>query len=353
MKCSEKDLILESIIETKTAEIPQSLLEWLNALPNFGVKDLFPLTSDAGFRRYYRMLTNQESFVVMDASMAHESCHAFIAVANALREQKVRTPIIFAADVARGYLVLSDFGDVTYLNALNYTNAEFLYEEALRALAKIQLCDKADEYVIPPFSKEFMWQEWAWHKEWVTEKMLNVSVPLRLMRAMDEAMAKIIHSAASQPQLFMHRDYHSANLMVLDNDVGVLDFQDAYIGPVTYDLVSLLKDCYVDWPPEKVLHWALTYKQTLLTKKIADRVSNDEFLQWFDFMGVQRHLKAMLTFARKKVRDQNDTYLRYLPRTLMYLRDVTTRYTDLLPMHHYLQDFIMPALAEQGVLCAQ
>jgi len=154
---------------------------------------------------------------------------------------------------------------------------------------------------------------------------------------LDACYEVVVESAASQPQVFMHRDFHSANLMVMNEEVGILDFQDAFIGPVTYDLVSLLRDCYIDWPTERVTSWANAYRLMLQSRGLLEGVDQKTFMRWFDLMGVQRHLKALLTFARKQVRDHQSTYLKHIPRTLCYLLNTTEKYPELLPLNEYLQ----------------
>jgi N-acetylmuramate 1-kinase len=188
-----------------------------------------------------------------------------------------------------------------------------------------------------------MLKEWAWHKEWVLDKFLGLSSPLA-EKSLDACYELLVESAVTQPQVFMHRDYHSANLMVLpEGKVGILDFQDAFIGPVTYDLVSLLRDCYIDWPRERVRSWALFYLQTLHDKGLLSHVDDQEFLRWFDLMGMQRHLKALLTFARKHVRDHQSHYLDHIPRTLGYLLNVSQHYPEFTRLHDYLRVTVQPA----------
>ena len=196
-----------------------------------------------------------------------------------------------------------------------------------------------------------MWQEWAWHKEWFLEKLLGVSVGAE-EQVLDACYALLVESATTQPQVFMHRDYHSANLMVLPaQGVGILDFQDAFVGPLTYDLASLLRDCYIEWPEERVNQWALAYQKKLQQSGVAN-VDPRLFLRWFDLMGMQRHLKALLTFARKYVRDQQPHYLDYVPRTVNYLQRVCQRYPEFSALNRYLNTTVKPAVERALLLCA-
>lgn len=297
---------------------------------------LQPMVGDASCRRYFRLFAREKSWVVMDAPPPQENARSYAAISVALLQMGVQTPEIIAADLDQGFLLITDFGDATYLKTLNSDNADLLYQRALHALSIIQSCNTVPNHTMPFFTADFMLTEWGWHKEWVLEKWLGISLPAHTEKKLDACYARIVESAINQPQVFMHRDYHSANLMVTHNEVGVLDFQDAFIGPVTYDLVSLLRDCYIDWPQEKVNQWALTYSKILHERGVLTHIDDQTFLRWFDLMGVQRHLKALLTFARKAVRDHQPRYLQYVPRTLTYLLTVSERYPELSCLHDYL-----------------
>jgi aminoglycoside/choline kinase family phosphotransferase len=296
------------------------------------------MAGDASFRRYFRITTPKGSYVAMDAPPPRENCRPFVAIANALRSMKLQTPDIIAADLDKGFLLLTDFGDDTYLKTSREDNANQLYHAALDALFVLQTCRQVEGVTIPPFTAEFMHQEWAWHKEWFLDKLLGQSLSLHQEQLLDQCMDAVIESAASQPQVFMHRDYHSANLMVLpNNQVGILDFQDAFIGPLTYDLVSLLRDCYIDWPDATVNAWALRYWKNWQQANALHDISDQTFLRWFDWMGVQRHLKALFTFARKRVRDHQPSYLQHVPRTLNYIINVSRRYPELTLLADYYE----------------
>lgn len=332
----------------------QILLEnWLKN--EFGQKfiNLQPMPGDASFRRYFRLNTPSQSYVVMDAKPPQEDCQKYIDVAEALGAIGLNVPKIFHAEKDLGFLLITDFGDLTYLKSLNHLNADQLYQNALQALAVLQTCRHVPNRKIPCFTSEWMWQEWAWCKEWFLGKYLDL-LPLKEEKKLDDCYAFIVESAINQPQVFMHRDYHSANLMVLpQNKVGILDFQDAFIGPVTYDVVSLLRDCYIHWPEEKVRTWTMFYWQQLNDANALQKVTFETFLKWFDLMGIERHLKALFTFARKYVRDNQDAYLKYMPLTLNYLLNVSQNYSELSALHHYLAQEVQPALKQARFLCAQ
>lgn len=338
---------MESVDERKIA-----LEQWLKTMDGLRPDSILPMQNDASFRRYFRVNTLRGSFVAMDAKPPQENCRPFTAITRALRALGLNTPEIVAEDLERGFLLMTDFGHTTYLKGLNQDNADALYARALEALAILQTCKVVPGYDIPPFTPDFMLKEWAWHKEWFLDKWLGVSFA-HAERALDDCYLRIVESAAAQPQVFMHRDYHSANLMVMPERVGILDFQDAFIGPLTYDLVSLLRDCYISWPDERVMRWVNLYLQLLTRSDAGIEVKPTEFLRWFDWMGVQRHLKALLTFARKNVRDHQPNYLQHVPRTLHYLQQVSGRYPELKPLCDYLHQTVQPAVLREMSLCAR
>lgn len=330
------------------------LEQWLMQTGMFASLQLLPLAGDASFRRYYRLIHADHSWIVMDAPPPQENVIPFVAVATALRAWGVQTPEIVAAEPTKGFLLLTDFGDATYLKTLTPDNATDLYQTALIALARLQSCRQVPGHIIPPFTTDFMWQEWAWHKEWFLDKLLGLNIQQQ-EKILDDCYASIVSAAASQPQVFMHRDFHSANLMVLpDQTVGVLDFQDAFIGPLTYDLASLLRDCYISWPEQRVQQWVAYYLNQLQAQGEFHDVTLKQLLYWFDMVSMQRHLKALLTFARKYVRDDQPQYLQHIPRTLNYLCEVSSRYPAFLALHEFLRDSVQPTFERKVMpLCAQ
>ncbi len=321
---------MESVAELKIDERRQELEQWLRSMSGLVQVELQTMQGDASFRRYYRV----SPYVAMDAPPPRENCAPFVAIARALRDLGLQAPEVFHADIQRGFLLLTDFGKQTYLKTLNDVNADLLYQRALRALSMMQACKEVPGHTLAPFNADFMWQEWDWHTEWFLQKYLTLDDQAG-QQSLKQCYQILVESAVEQPQVFMHRDYHSANLMVLPDDVGILDFQDAFVGPVTYDLASLLRDCYIDWPVRQVEKWALAYLSMLQDKGELQDVSADKFLRWFDLMGLQRHLKALMTFARKHVRDNQSQYLAFMPRTLNYIVEVSARYKELAPMHAY------------------
>lgn len=293
-----------------------SLTEWLNNNVNLPPFQLKPLAGDASFRRYFRVELQNGSYIAMDAPPPRENCVPFIAIAKGLRDLGLNTPTIFAKDVARGFLLISDFGDKLFLKELTATNAEALYDCAIDALDVLRSCQVIQDWKLPYFSADFMRQELELFKEWFLLKHLNLNLSSSLEIQLSQCFDFIANTSANQSYSFMHRDYHSANLMILPHhQVGILDFQDAFVGPVTYDLVSLLRDCYIAWPDELVNKLVIRYFEKINLSNI----SQEQFLSWFEIMGLQRHLKALLTFSRKLHRDGNANYLQHIPRTLQYI----------------------------------
>lgn len=328
-----------------------ALEHWLSAV-RLGDYSLQALPHDASFRRYFRVQMAGQSWIAMDAPPPQENCQPYVVIARTLRDLGLSAPAIVAEDISQGFLLLTDFGDATYLKTLTTQNADQLYGYALDALSILQACREVPGAAILTFDQAWMWREWEWHKEWFLIKLLGL--PLTTVeRELDDHYRLLIQAIAEQPRVFVHRDYHSGNLMVLPDMVGILDFQDAFFGPITYDVVSLLRDCYIDWPEHHVNTWALSYRQRLMDAgALPASVDAATFLRWFDWMGVQRHLKALMTFARKHVRDHQSHYLQHIPRTLRYLRAVTSRYPELACLHTFLTSQVEPVFAKGEYSCA-
>jgi aminoglycoside/choline kinase family phosphotransferase len=322
-----------------------TLKKWLETACQWLPDKVELMAMDASFRRYFRVWRGQQSYVAMDAPPERENnTHQFVAIAQALRALGLEAPEVLARDRENGFLLLTDLGDRLYLQELQQqpAQAEKLYSAALQALAVLQSCRYVSGWTVPMFSADFMYQELQLFKEWFLQKHLQLSLTAATEKMLQMCFHFLAVTATQQPQVFMHRDYHSANLLVLpENKVGILDFQDAFIGPVTYDLVSLLRDCYIAWPDALVKQLVLQYKAQLnLTH------SDDAFLRDFDLMGVQRHLKALLTFSRKYRRDDNANYLQHIPRTLNYVLAVTQHYPECQAFNHFLNEKV-------AVVCVQ
>jgi len=296
-------------------------------------------SEDASFRRYFRVTKGTETWILMDAPPDKEDIKPFIRVAQLLASVSVNVPLIFEQDLDQGFLLLSDLGDEQYLAHLNKNSVERLYGDALDALFKIQ--SKAplqwDGEDLPPYDKAMLLREMELFREWYIQTHLHHSLSKEQHQLLDQVFDTLAQSALSQPQVFVHRDYHSRNLMLTaNNNPGIIDFQDAVVGAISYDVVSLLRDCYIAWPRQQVEAWALNYLHRCMDAGLFATTSDQVLLRWFDFMGVQRHLKASGIFARLNHRDGKSGYLKDIPRTLDYVKDVASRYPELQPLHRLL-----------------
>jgi hypothetical protein len=290
-----------------------------------------PASADASFRRYFRIQDNGASYILMDAPPEQEDCAPFVHVTRLLLDLGLHVPEILARDAGRGFLLLSDLGSRLYLDELDDSNVERLYGDALGALATLQSCVPADSG-LPPYDHHRLMTEMSLFPDWLLGTHLSMPPDEAGRGGLQRSFELLAENALQQPAVCVHRDFHSRNLMISDNhNPGILDYQDAVIGPLTYDLVSLLRDCYISWPRQRVERWALGYYELAQQTGILRPGQADErrFLRWFDLMGVQRHLKAAGIFARLNHRDGKPGYLDDIPRTLGYVREVCSRYPEL------------------------
>ena len=273
----------------------------------------------------------------MDAPPGQEDTRPFVAIARRLREIGLNVPEVLADDPGRGFLLLSDLGTQQYLAALDEGSVGRLYGDALGALVTLQACGPgAGE--LPPYDEALLLREMELFRDWYLGRHLGLTLGAAEQQVLDNAFRLLAATALAQPQVAVHRDYHSRNLMVAPHNPGILDFQDAVFGPVTYDLVSLLRDCYIAWPQALVEEWALGYQHLAFDSGILRERDEERFLRWFDLMGVQRHLKAIGIFARLNHRDGKAGYLKDIPRTLAYLQTVAGRYRELHDLTLLLQE---------------
>jgi hypothetical protein len=322
------------------------LKQWLEDELEFGNYSLLPASSDASFRRYFRLTHDGSSFIIMDAPPEKENTRAFVTVARLLLDAGVNVPEILHESPDLGFLLLSDLGSRLYLDDLNEMTVERLYGDAMAALAAIQACTPTNG-VLPEYDQALLMREMALFRDWLVGTHLGIRLNEAQSALLERSFALLTENALGQPRVCVHRDYHSRNLMVTRrNSPGILDFQDAVIGPVTYDLVSLLRDCYIAWPPARVEAWALGYQELALQSGILREEHGDpvQFLRWFDLMGVQRHLKAAGIFARLNHRDGKPGYLNDVPRTLDYVVDVARRYGEIASLGEFIESEVLPRL---------
>ncbi len=307
----------------------EQLQRWLSdelALPPYRIA---PASSDASFRRYFRITFGGTSRIVMDAPPEREDIRPFITISALLEQLGLHVPAVFAQNPGAGFLLLSDLGTRRYLDELSDGSAARLYGDAIDALIRMQSCPAARLRQLPQYEAALLRAEMELFRDWYLLRLKGFSLSDAQAARFEEAVGFLIESALEQPQVLVHRDYHSRNLMVTDPNPGILDFQDAVAGPVTYDLVSLLRDCYICWPQQQVEQWVWRYHRQAVRAGILSGVERRQLLRWFDLMGVQRHLKASGIFARLRLRDGKPGYLRDIPRTLRYVGQVCARYPEL------------------------
>jgi N-acetylmuramate 1-kinase len=298
------------------------LNRWLQQL---GYRDylLAPASEDASFRSYLRLQVDGKSFVVMDAPPEQEPCDRFIAVAGMLRTAGLNAPEIIDSNLQDGFLLLTDFGAEDYLSRLDERTQGPLYRDALAALLTMQTGIDAD--ALPRYDEALLRREMGLFHDWFLGELLGIELDASQQQAWEQIQQALIANFFAQPQVFVHRDYHSRNLMLLPQaNPGILDFQDAVRGPICYDLVSLLRDCYIAWPAARVEQLMLDYHAMAVKKSLLD-VDAGQFKNWFDLTGIQRHLKAVGIFSRLKIRDGKSRYLGDVPRTLAYIDQVSSQ----------------------------
>ncbi len=324
----------------------QALKHWVEGIDAATGGSLAPASGDASFRRYFRLQKGDESFIVMDAPPPQEDCLPFVRVAGYLEAMQINAPRIIEADLEQGFLLLTDLGAALYLDVLeaDRARADILYDDALRALARMQARGVAYQSHLPPYDETLLRFELSLFHDWLCGTHLGMTFDESEEAQWQSLCDLLVNNALDQPQVFVHRDYHSRNLMVTDTDnPGVLDFQDAVEGPVTYDLVSLLKDCYIKWPAERIRQWVDGY-YALLDESARAAISASDFLRAFDLMGVQRHLKAAGIFCRLNHRDGKPGYLADIPRTLSYIVDLSPCYGELDFLAQLITERCLPQL---------
>ena len=319
------------------------LTRWVTDDLGFTVGRIEPASGDASFRRYFRLTRGADTYIVMDAPPDKESLGPFVSVAQTLKGIGLNVPVVLARNLPQGLLLLSDLGTRQYLDDLAAEReVDRLYTDALGALITMQTRGRAAARALPPYDRALLLREMELMPEWFLSRHLGL--PAGAGRAMlDGVFDVLVRSALEQPATFVHRDYHSRNLLVSeDANPGILDFQDAVYGAHTYDLVSLLKDCYIDWPAARVNDWALRYREQLLEAGFVLGADEVEFIRWFDLMGLQRHIKVLGIFARLYYRDGKSGYLRDLPRVLAYIKDAASRYRETAELAEYIEAHIGP-----------
>jgi N-acetylmuramate 1-kinase len=311
------------------------LTVWATSAMGTSAFAVAPASKDASFRRYFRLTPTTPwrghgTLVAMDAPPPNEDCRPFVHIANLLSAADVHAPAVLAVDLPRGFILLSDLGDQTYLAALDAASAPTLYSDAIDALIRWQLASREGE--LPPYDEALLTRELNLFPDWFVAKHLARQLTPRQSGALTQSFRTILHNNLAQPRVYVHRDYHARNLMVAEPNPGVLDFQDAVYGPVTYDLVSLLRDAYIAWSEERQIDWAVRYWERARNAGLPVGDDFGAFWRDFEWMGVQRQLKVLGIFSRLAYRDGKRAYLGDMPRVMAYLQSACERYVALHPL---------------------
>lgn len=318
-----------------------SLLDWLENDCLLNVQSCEAASNDASFRRYFRVKIDDKNFIAMDAPPDKEDVVPFIEIATLLKDANVNTPALLQCNLEDGFLLLEDFGSQWLLDELSEHNAGELYAKALNDLLPLHTHETLLNADLPAYDEPLLRREMELFEQWFVEQLLDDELPQDLWENVQQLL---IQSALEQPVVCVHRDYHSRNLMVLENgDLGVLDFQDAVLGALTYDIVSLLRDCYIDWDDKKIENWLHNYFEKLHAASVID-CDFVTFKRWFDLMGMQRHLKAIGIFSRLHLRDEKSDYLKSIPRTLNYVMQVCGAYPELQEFQTLVKNFTARSL---------
>lgn len=307
-----------------------TLIHWLRSTLGEAQPNLCVLKGDASFRRYFRLFHDNQSYIVMDSPPEKENSSRFIQIARFLKQKGLRAPRIYQHSDALGFVILEDFGDQLLLDTMLDGAKDKPYQIAIDTLLKLQQIRTVDELHLPSFDAPFMQSELNRVEEWLLHRLLQLRLTKAQTSILHDCFDQLIAVALQQTQCLTHRDYHSRNLMLLSpNQLGILDFQDAIIGPITYDLVSLLKDCYILWPQAVINKWRdYYYTQALEMQCIPQSTTPTAFAYDFDLMGMQRHFKALGIFARLAVRDKKQAYLKDIPRVIKHLQRMADKYQE-------------------------
>lgn len=299
--------------------------------------ELQPLINDASSRQYFRLRLANSSHIAMIAPPDKENIINFVAIARDFARQGIYTPEILAYNIEQGFMLLSDLGNDLYLNILNPNTADDLYTRALSVIYQIQVCNPKlpNNQALNLFNEKHIRLEFDIFIDWFLHKHLQLNITKEFSNILENAFKVLIDSALEQPQVCVHRDYHSRNLLLLENNnVGVLDFQDAVYGPITYDAASLLRDAYIDWPKEQVDKWISKFYAMI---NISHQYSQEKFVRWFDLISLQRHLKILGIFSRLNYRDNKPHYLPMTSRLLNYINKTCENYADLFEFKELLE----------------
>ncbi|MBD1390631.1 phosphotransferase [Neiella sp. HB171785] len=326
----------------------QALAIWLQKALNNPQLNIELVSGDASFRRYFRVTGGDRSMIAVDAPAPHEDCGLFLRVADSFRQQQIRVPAVIAADAQQGFMCLEDFGDQLLLATLDENNKTQWYQRALEPLLHVAKVQQTTSGPLPPFDAAHIARENALFTDWLLGTHLQLQLSAAEHTMISRAFDALVANALAQPQVGVHRDYHSRNIMVLaDDEIGVIDFQDAVLGPITYDVVSLLRDCYVEWPDEWVYSRLQEWSAKALAQGLLTETDPQLMIRWFDLMGIQRHVKASGIFCRLCHRDGKAGYLLDVPRTLGYMIRIAKKYPETHDFGDFVEQRVLPVWRNQ------
>ncbi|NNM52773.1 MAG: phosphotransferase [Pseudomonadales bacterium] len=313
------------------------------------VMSMLVVSGDASFRRYFRLLLPHGSLIAVDASPVHENNPAFVAIASALRAHGLQAPEVIAWNAEQGYLLLNDLGDRLLLPALKPDTVDELYKQAMQILLRMQDCEFVPGWILPAYDRVRLMDEMKLFHDWFLSRYLGLALSVTQHAILSNALELILEQVMELPTCFVHRDFHSRNLMLLqDQELGVLDFQDAVLGPFNYDLISLLRDAYVVWPRPQVMQWMLHFfRMARKQGRLEETMNESAFLESCEWMSAQRHLKVLGIFARLCLRDGKAGYLKDIPLVLAYLLDEISHLPALRPLHQFLEQTVYPAYLDR------
>jgi len=323
----------------------QVVRQWLNQHFSDENIQLTPLSGDAGFRCYYRFVYDNNSFIAVDAPVDKSNNSAFVFMQESLSRNNVLVPKIVAVDLSLGFFCLADFGETLLADILTTENMAGIYQKAIDILPSIQSALPQNTQKLPHYDQAFVELELAIFPQWLLSEHLSLTLTEDEQKQLQHCFSILTENMLSQPQVLVHRDYHSRNIMVLENsELGIIDFQDAVIGPVVYDIVSLLRDCYIKWPEEQRT-FLLDYYIDMTAKQYSlGHITREQWQRWFDLTGLQRHIKASGIFARLHHRDNKSGYLADIPLTLNYIVEISEQYPELAFIHQLLLERVLPAM---------
>lgn len=310
------------------------LIDWLSGILEGNISSIQFASEDASFRRYFRIVHNNHSYIVMDAPVERMQIEKFVSIARKFLQCGINVPEIFEWSKQKGFALILDFGGTTYLDILTESNANALYENAIDSLIQLQVATSTEPDFLPPYDSKLLNQEMNLFRDWYLPEYKQIKLTHEISDVLEHSFEILTKKALEQPKVWVHLDYHSRNLMFVESrNPGIIDFQDAVKGPITYDLMSLLRDCYIVWPDDKIQQWIHQYLNKAERSGMPIDFEPNQFIEWFDWMGIQRHIKVAGIFSRLCYRDGKRKFLDDIPTVMAYLESVSGKYRELEPLH--------------------